>query len=248
MLEANPQIEIIEYDENYASLEEVKRFFLQNFETQMNAGNNITGVYLSLRAKYGRLGTHVIMFLSIVALFIFPFAFLMHTAHTSQANIIILSLLISIASNYVILTKILVRANFNCHMSYGHAIHNNFYDIQQKYIQNGGNFWLVVLFHPATGNKEIVGQMGFVNEKTYGHIEAVSIGAKYRGLGIGKKLVDKALSFGQAKNLKYLDLNVLAVNTAGVNLYKKYGFEIAKTVEIVPLTGLSYHKMVKRLD
>jgi ribosomal protein S18 acetylase RimI-like enzyme len=247
MPEANPQIEIIEYDENYASLEDVKRFFLQNFETQMNAGN-ITGVYLSMRAKYGRVGTHLMMFLSIVALIIVPFAILTHTTEMSQANNIICSLLISIASNYIILTKILVSANFDCHMSYGHAIHNNFYDIQQKYIQNGGNFWLVVLSHPATGKKEIVGQMGFVNEKTYGHIEAVSIGVKYRGLGIGKKLVDTALSFGQAKKLKYVDLNVLAVNTTGVNLYKKYGFEITKTVEIVPLTGLSYHNMVKRLD
>jgi len=54
----------------------------------------------------------------------------------------------------------------------------------------------------------------------------IGILSEYQGKGIGTTLFGKLIEWAENNNLKRLELTVMAHNKRGVNLYKKYGFEI----------------------
>ena len=58
--------------------------------------------------------------------------------------------------------------------------------------------------------------------RTLGLIEDVAVRNKYRGLGIGKKLVEKLIETGKKKNC---DIIVLSSSEKNSEFYEKMGFQ-----------------------
>jgi len=65
--------------------------------------------------------------------------------------------------------------------------------------------------------------------KRVGTIEDVVVDSKYRGQGIGEKLMRAAIDAARAASVKTLHLTSRPERTAGNMLYKKLGFEIKQT-------------------
>ena len=243
-----PQLKIVEYDSQYASLEEVKKIFFENYLQHQNT-DNFNGLYLSMKWKYGKM----IYLIMLMPLFIILTLLLYLIPTISLRNYITcgFSLLVSILANYMIFNYYMVKRMRKGHVGYGHYMLKSFTSIEEKYTINGGNFWLAMLENQGIEKAELIGHSGLVKTEESGEIigfvEAFGICAKYRGIGVGKRLIEKAIEFGLENKFDRLQLYVSAVNLAGVNLYKKYGFEIVKTVEVEKITGISYHVMVKPL-
>jgi len=63
-----------------------------------------------------------------------------------------------------------------------------------------------------------------------GHIVSVAVMPEYRGMGIGCSLVQQALTAMMAHHSDECYLEVRVSNYPAINLYKKLGFEVARTV------------------
>lgn len=251
------QVEIVEYDKSYGSLEDIKKIFFNNYCDHMNL-NNFKGVYISMAAKYGKSLYLLAIAPGILTFLALSWAMSMVTEYSNNA-ITLISVFVSLA-NYHFLVSYLVKRMYSSHVGYGHYMLKNFSDIEEKYMKNGGTFLLALIEDPATQEKEIVGHLGFLKVETeedmddgypvpakVGNLEAIGVTSKYRGLGIGKKLLDKAISFAEAQDYDRLKLDVYHINTSAIELYKKYGFVEGKTFEWESLIGLTWTVMVKLL-
>jgi ribosomal protein S18 acetylase RimI-like enzyme len=67
-------------------------------------------------------------------------------------------------------------------------------------------------------------------------------------LGIGKRLIEQAILFGETQKYSTLTLGLSSVNIVAINLFQKYGFKVVKAFEIDRLTGLRVYKMEKILS
>lgn len=67
-----------------------------------------------------------------------------------------------------------------------------------------------------------------LDRPVFAHIGSLGIGilAPYRGLGIGKKLLQTAIQKAEQKGLTRIELTVREKNKSAIALYKKFGFEI----------------------
>lgn len=67
-----------------------------------------------------------------------------------------------------------------------------------------------------------------LDRPVFAHTGTLGIGVltAYRGLGIGKKLLQTALQKAQQKGLTRIELSVREKNKAALALYKKFGFQI----------------------
>jgi ribosomal protein S18 acetylase RimI-like enzyme len=67
-----------------------------------------------------------------------------------------------------------------------------------------------------------------LDRPVFNHIGSLGMGiiASYRGLGIGKKLLQTAIQKAQQKGLTRIELTVREKNKRAIALYKKFGFEI----------------------
>jgi len=63
-----------------------------------------------------------------------------------------------------------------------------------------------------------------------GHIVSVAVMPEYRRKGIGEALVTKAMESMRLYKAKQCFLEVRVTNTAAVDLYKKLGFEVYRTI------------------
>ena len=236
----------------------MKKQFFMNYSDHMNL-NKFKGVYLSMITKYGKAA-----YLLLVTPGIFTFAILFWmitmVREQSERNSILLSAAISAIANYWIFAVYLVKRMYKNHIDYGHYMLSNFHDIDEKYMQKGGKFWLAVIDNPDNGNKEIIGHLGFLKVETeeltddgygvpakVGHLEAIGVNSQYRGLGIGKRLLEKAISYAEEQKYDRLNLDVYAINTNSVDLYQRYGFKVTKIFELDSIIGLTHQIMVKLL-
>ncbi|MEM3666891.1 MAG: ribosomal protein S18-alanine N-acetyltransferase, partial [Candidatus Bathyarchaeia archaeon] len=96
-------------------------------------------------------------------------------------------------------------------------------------------------FIVAEENGEVVGYImcrielglsnfGFSGLIKKGHIVSVAVLPQYRRKGIGQALIKKAMEGMQTYNAKQCFLEVRVTNTPAINLYKKLGFEITRTI------------------
>src|SRR5579863_8300340 len=69
---------------------------------------------------------------------------------------------------------------------------------------------------------------------------------RFHGLGLGKRLMDEALSFARSKNAKVMSLRVNSLNAHAIAFYERYGF---KTVSEEPFRAgeRDYCVLVMRL-
>ncbi len=57
-----------------------------------------------------------------------------------------------------------------------------------------------------------------------GHITNIAVREKYRGLGLGSKILEALIYYCKLKEIKSMTLEVRESNIIAQNLYKKYGF------------------------
>lgn len=114
-------------------------------------------------------------------------------------------------------------------------------------------------FIVAEENGEIVGYImcriemglsgfGFRGLTKKGHIVSIAVLPQYRRKGIGKALVIKAVENMQLYNAKQCFLEVRLTNTAAINLYKKLGFQVTRTIRGYYADGEDAYVMTKELS
>ena len=81
-----------------------------------------------------------------------------------------------------------------------------------------------------------------------GHIVSVAVMPPYRRKGIGEALVNKAMKSMQLYKAKHCFLEVRITNTAAVDLYRKLGFEVSRTIGSYYADGEDAYVMKIKLE
>lgn len=81
-----------------------------------------------------------------------------------------------------------------------------------------------------------------------GHIVSVAVLSDYRRQGIGQALVTRALENMKVYKAKQCFLEVRMTNNSAIDLYKKLGFETARTVRCYYADGEDAYVMAKNLS
>jgi ribosomal-protein-alanine N-acetyltransferase len=113
-------------------------------------------------------------------------------------------------------------------------------------------------FIVAEENGEVVGYImcrielglsnfGFGGLLKKGHIVSVAVLHQHRRKGIGKALVTQALENMRIYNAKQCFLEVRVTNTPAIELYKKLGFEITRTIQGYYSDGEDAYVMTRKL-
>lgn len=113
-------------------------------------------------------------------------------------------------------------------------------------------------FIVAEENGEVVGYImcrielglsnfGFSGLLKKGHIVSVAVLHQHRRKGIGKALVAQALENMRMYNAKQCFLEVRVTNTPAIELYKKLGFEITRTIHGYYSDGEDAYVMTRKL-
>ena len=88
---------------------------------------------------------------------------------------------------------------------------------------------------------------GFSGLIKKGHIVSVAVLPQYRNKGIGQALVTEAMEGMRLYNAKQCFLEVRTTNTPAVNLYKKLGFKITRTIHGYYVDGEDAYVMSREL-
>ena len=88
---------------------------------------------------------------------------------------------------------------------------------------------------------------GFSGVIKKGHIVSVAVLPQYRRKGIGQALITEAMEGMRLYNAKQCFLEVRVTNTPAVDLYKKLGFQITRTIHGYYADGEDAYVMTKKL-
>ncbi|MEM2971779.1 MAG: ribosomal protein S18-alanine N-acetyltransferase [Candidatus Bathyarchaeia archaeon] len=113
-------------------------------------------------------------------------------------------------------------------------------------------------FIVAEENGEVVGYImcriemglsnfGFGGLIKKGHIVSIAVLEPYRRKGIGQALINKAIEGMRLYNAKQCFLEVRVSNTSAIELYKKLGFQITRTIHGYYSDGENAYLMTKKL-
>jgi len=81
-----------------------------------------------------------------------------------------------------------------------------------------------------------------------GHIISVAVMPDFRRMGMGGSLVERVLSALSTLDVNECFLEVRIPNSSAIELYKKLGFEIAKTIQRYYYDGSDAYVMVKPIQ
>jgi len=81
------------------------------------------------------------------------------------------------------------------------------------------------------------------------YFEKIGLSEKYRGLGISKKLMERAIGYVRERGFKYAALGTLEMNLPMANLAKKFGFKIVSYYQYTSCMGVGMrgHLMIMKL-
>lgn len=88
-----------------------------------------------------------------------------------------------------------------------------------------GATWLVANADALVGTVQ-----GLLDEQRYGGVQNLGVATEYRGLGLGRALLLKALDGFAAAGSRRAFLEVTASNNPAVRMYRKLGFRAYKTL------------------
>ncbi len=93
-------------------------------------------------------------------------------------------------------------------------------NIEETYINAGGAFYVL-----ENEKGEIVGTLGLcrIDEQTC-ELRKMYLAQAYRGRGLGKKLMEKALAEARRLGFEKMILETASVLTEAIQLYRNYGF------------------------
>lgn len=114
-------------------------------------------------------------------------------------------------------------------------------------------------FIVAEENGEVVGYImcriemglsnfGFSGLIKKGHIVSLAVLQSHRHKGIGQALITKAMEGMRLYNAKQCFLEVRLTNTPAIELYKKLGFQITRTIHGYYSDGEAAYVMAKKLQ
>lgn len=89
--------------------------------------------------------------------------------------------------------------------------------------------------------------LGFSGLIKKGHVVSVAVIPSYRRKHIGEALANKAMENMLAYNAKQCYLEVRVTNTPAVNLYKKLGFQVTRTIKGYYADSEDAYVMTKKL-
>lgn len=75
-------------------------------------------------------------------------------------------------------------------------------------------------------NDKIIGYGGMWVIVDEGHITNIAVHPEYRGIGVGKMIMEALIKVAKGEGVKSMTLEVRRTNLIALNLYKKYGFAI----------------------
>ena len=90
----------------------------------------------------------------------------------------------------------------------------------KQYVIDPGGF---IFF--AKYNKEIVGVVSLINQKTFFELSKMAVSPKYQGFKIGQQLMDFTINFAKEKGWDSITLYSHRSLKAAIQLYKKVGFK-----------------------
>jgi ribosomal-protein-alanine N-acetyltransferase len=113
-------------------------------------------------------------------------------------------------------------------------------------------------FIVAEENGEVIGYImcrvelglsnfGFSGVIKKGHIVSVAVLPQYRRKGIGQALITEAMEGMRLHNAKQCFLEVRTTNTPAVDLYKKLGFQVTRTIHGYYADGEDAYVMTSKL-
>jgi ribosomal-protein-alanine N-acetyltransferase len=113
-------------------------------------------------------------------------------------------------------------------------------------------------FVVAEENGEVVGYImcrievglsnfGFSGILKKGHVVSVAVLPEYRRKGVGEALVNEAIKGMQLYKAKQCFLEVRVTNTPAINLYKKLGFQVTRTLRGYYTDGEDAYVMSREL-
>lgn len=131
--------------------------------------------------------------------------------------------------------------------------------------ENYGSFFFLELhkrfpstFIVAEEENEVVGyvmcrietglpSMGFLGLVRKGHVVSIAVLPEHRRKGIGYALMREAMQNMRRYKAKECYLEVRVSNTPAINLYKKLGFRIVKTIPSYYVDGENAYVMARKL-
>lgn len=115
---------------------------------------------------------------------------------------------------------------------------NYFEELYQQYPEG---------FIVAENKKRIIGYIvGRVKDNS-GEIVSLAVDLAWRRKGIGKKLINFLTTHFKEKRLKEISLCVRTRNQGAITFYKKFGFEILKTIKNYYPNGDDAYLMKKKI-
>lgn len=88
----------------------------------------------------------------------------------------------------------------------------------------------------AEHHDEIVGYITIVLDRKskLGRIPNMAVDERYRGMGLGKRLVEESFGYMRSEGMQYAKIETLDQNPVGQHLYPKMGFvEVARQIHYV---------------
>lgn len=85
--------------------------------------------------------------------------------------------------------------------------------------ESKGKIVVVILYKIKTESQDII-----LNEMRFGYIEEVIVTESFRGMDIGKKLLDHAIKDLKKHGISEIELHIWEKNKIGMGFYEKYGF------------------------
>lgn len=76
----------------------------------------------------------------------------------------------------------------------------------------------------------IMGKAEGGGEKWHGHVTALTVAPEFRRLGLAGKLMNNLEQISEQKKCFFVDLFVRVSNKVAVNMYRKLGYEVYRTV------------------
>ena len=89
-----------------------------------------------------------------------------------------------------------------------------------------------------------------LEKETFQHVGVLGMGVHkdHRGLGLGKKLMEKTLAKAKEKGWERIELEVYTTNTAAIRLYESFGFEVeGRKRKVRKLDGEYYDNLMMAL-
>lgn len=99
-----------------------------------------------------------------------------------------------------------------------------FYTRRKKFEDTNTTKLKVDLVQDVFNNTYIGYCITTINSENIGEIESLFLEKNYRGIGIGDKLMEKALSWLRKNNINKKIIGVIAGNEGALKFYEKHGF------------------------